>query len=95
MVCANDVFAAHLIGHVRRQGRRVPEEVAVTGFGDLAPSMMEAFGITTVAQPFREMGRTAGDLLLRRLPGEAEQGDPVEVDLPLEIIVRVSCGGAP
>ena len=95
VVCANDVVAANIIQHVRHQRRQVPEDVAVTGFGDLAPSMMEAFGVTTVAQPFREMGRVAGDLLVRRW-NAASSGGPadecIEVELPMEIIVRASCG---
>ncbi len=92
VVCANDVVAGNIIQHVRRLRRQVPEDVAVTGFGDLAPSMMEAFGVTTVAQPFREMGRVAGDLLVRRWSGAVSTGEHTEIELPMEIIVRVSCG---
>ncbi len=92
IVCANDVVAAHMIHHVRRQRRHVPEDVAITGFGDLAPSMMEAFGITTVTQPFKEMGRKAADLLLDRLNGSLTISVPAEIELPMKIIVRRSCG---
>jgi DNA-binding LacI/PurR family transcriptional regulator len=92
VVCANDVVAAHMIQHVHRRRQQVPEDVAITGFGDLSPSMMEAFGITTVSQPFKEMGRKAGELLLLRLNGESVGMPAKEVLLPLEIIIRRSCG---
>jgi DNA-binding LacI/PurR family transcriptional regulator len=91
VVCANDVVAAHMIQHVRRQRRHVPDDVAITGFGDLAPSMMEAFGITTVAQSFKELGRKAAELLLDRL-NDAPASSPVWIELPMKIIVRASCG---
>jgi DNA-binding LacI/PurR family transcriptional regulator len=91
VVCANDTVAARLIRFVRGWGKRVPEDVAVTGFGDLLPSMLDAFGITTVGQQFEEMGRAAGDVLLARLRGEAGS-DVREIELPMRLIVRESCG---
>ncbi|MDX1934443.1 MAG: GntR family transcriptional regulator [Capsulimonadales bacterium] len=93
VVCANDLVAAHLIRFARGLGMRVPEDLAVTGFGDLLPSLLDAFGITTVAQPFEELGRTAGDVLLHRIASPNDVPLPFrEIELPMRLIVRQSCG---
>ena len=92
IVCANDLIAAHLIGHARSSGMRVPEDVAVTGFGNLLPGVLDAFGVTTVAQPFEKVGCIAGDILLSRLGRRGASGAIREVELPMDLIVRETCG---
>ena len=99
LICANDSVAAALICALRRLGRRVPEDVAVTGFGNSMPQLLDALGLTTVAQPFEEMGRAAGQLILERLRAQAAvvrsgaSPPPVrDVLLDAEVIVRSSCG---
>ena len=55
-------------------------------------------GLTTVAQPMRELGETAVRLLQRRVghpPGASIQTGPAEdVELPVRLEVRESCGCA-
>jgi DNA-binding LacI/PurR family transcriptional regulator len=92
VVCANDTVAALLIRALRRLGRRVPDDVAVTGFGNAEASLLEALGLTTMSQPFEEMGRTAGKMLLARIRGRA--ADRRDVEMPMELIVRETCGAA-
>lgn len=106
LVCTNDTVAAQVIRHLQRTGRRLGEEVAVTGFGNSFPVLLDALGLTTVAQPFEEMGRLAGEMLSARLDGEKPSG-PVngslpnpypgfrgwrERELPINLVVRRSCG---
>lgn len=69
---------------------RIPEDVALVGFddmpwaGDLYPPL------TTVAQPGYELGKTAVELLLRRI---AQPALPFrQITLPPQLIVRQSCG---
>lgn len=88
MVCANDTVAARLIRFLRDMAAR-PGRQAVTGFGNLPP--LDALGLTTVAQPFEEMGRVAGEILLARLCGE-KTPPTREMELPVTRIVRGSCG---
>lgn len=95
VVCTNDTVAAGLIRHLNDTGRRIGEDVAVTGFGNTFPPLLEAVGLTTVAQPFEEMGRSAATILLSRLQGEgAELPFPRELELPVDLVVRRSCGAA-
>jgi GntR family transcriptional regulator of arabinose operon len=93
IVCANDTVAAGLIRYLFQSGRSVGSDVAVTGFGNTFPALLEAVGLTTVAQPFEGLGRTAAEILMARLQGE-EIPFPSEVELPVELIVRRSCGAA-
>jgi LacI family transcriptional regulator len=76
----------HALG---RHGVRVPEDVAVTGFDDLAFARHLRPTLTTVRQPIREMGASAFDLLHRVITGADGAQD---ILLPAEPVVRESCG---
>lgn len=95
VVCSSDGTAAILIAFLRATGRAVPGDVAVLGYGDLLPELLRAIGLTTIAQSFSEAGLQAGRLLLSRLNGETTPTAYVEVRLPVKLVVRSSCGGAP
>jgi len=98
VVCANDSVAAALISALHRIGRRVPDDVAVTGFGNAFPQLLDALGLTTLAQPWEAIGRAAGELALRRLTAAPiATGVPTgveEIYIPVEIVVRRSCGSS-
>jgi DNA-binding LacI/PurR family transcriptional regulator len=90
VVCANDSVAATLIVLLRSSGRRVPQDVAVTGFGNMLAPLLDALQLTTMNQPFEQMGKIAGEFALARLEG---RGDGIqEAMLPLKLVVRGSCG---
>lgn len=94
VICGNDTVAAGLMRFLRVRGRRVPDDVAVTGFGNGQPPLLEALGLTTVTQPFEEIGRAAGQILLARLRDEGSRALR-EVELPVSLVVRGSCGASP
>ncbi len=79
---------------LKRAGLRVPEDVALTGFDNTMPDVYHAAGLelTTVEQPFTEIGRVAA----RRLLAMLENGESLEAVkhtlLPPRLIVRTSCG---
>ncbi len=84
-----DYAAGELIHALHRQGRRVPEEVAVVGFDDRLGSNMRP-PLTSVRLPYYEAGRTAMRLLVQQLKGERQSGGKQYIPCPL--IVRESCG---
>ncbi len=92
IVCANDQTALGVIHALAQRGIDVPGEVAVTGFDDVSVARHLHPPLTTVRQPMQELGATAFDVLYSRI--SATGGEP-DVVLPVQLIVRESCGCAP
>ena len=88
----NDLIAGQTVRAAREAGVPVPERLSVIGFDDLflPPRMNEL--VTTIRQPFFEMGREAAALLIRTLKGEAFPAATVLLDH--ELIVRHTTGPA-
>jgi DNA-binding LacI/PurR family transcriptional regulator len=64
--CANDVMALATLDHLRHELRlRVPEDVSVVGFDDIAMAGWPAYRLTTVRQRLDVMAEEAIDLLQR------------------------------
>lgn len=87
--CFNDTSAFGAIRALKDAGLRVPEDVSVIGFDDVASAKYSTPSLTTVRQPLWEMGRTAAELLLRKIahPGAKY---PAEVMMEPELMVRES-----
>jgi LacI family gluconate utilization system Gnt-I transcriptional repressor len=84
--CANDLLACGLLQVAREAGRRVPEELAVVGFGDFDIASISTPALTTVRIPGYRMGLVAAGLLLAKAAGRP--GDVRRVDLGFEIVRR-------
>ncbi len=61
---ANDHMAWGVMEVAEELGLRVPEDVALVGFDNMATSAHKRPPLTTVRQPFHEMGLRAAELLL-------------------------------
>ncbi|MFJ3080213.1 LacI family DNA-binding transcriptional regulator [Streptomyces halstedii] len=87
---ANDLMASGALRVLRARGLRVPEEVALVGFDDMA-SVAEATDppLTTVRQDVEGMGRLMVRLLMERLDHGAGEW-PASVVTPTELIRRAS-----
>ncbi|MBC8253064.1 MAG: LacI family DNA-binding transcriptional regulator [Ardenticatenia bacterium] len=92
LFAANCFIAIGALRALREAVLRVPEDAALVCFDDAPESATEPF-LTIAAQPAYEVGRRATELLLARLSGEAPQ-ECQEIVLPVEIVVRQSCGSA-
>jgi DNA-binding LacI/PurR family transcriptional regulator len=84
---ASDAMAIGALGALAAAGRRVPEDVAVVGFDDVAAAASSTPPLTTMRQPFAEMTAALTDLLLRRIAGETA-GESVV--LPATLVRRRS-----
>lgn len=62
IVAATDVLALGLIGAAARYGIRVPEELSIVGFDDIAFAAASVPPLTTVRMPVGEMGEAAVEL---------------------------------
>ena len=86
-----DYCAPSLVAELRRLALRVPEDVALVGFDDVVPPGLDDLGLTTMAQDFSGIGKTAGELILRRL--DDPQADSVSRVFPARLVVRHSSLG--
>ena len=68
---------------------RIPKDLAIVSFDDDHSASLMTPTLTTVRQQAYEMGARAANLLLNMLSGEPVQQ---QVFLPVELIVRQSCG---
>lgn len=93
--CSTDDQAIGVLRAARELGLRVPEDLAVAGFDDVAEAAFTDPPLTTVASDRDAMARAAVDLVLDdslRVPGS---GTPRVRQFPSELVVRRSCGCAP
>jgi len=86
-----DFWAPPLVAELRCLGLRVPEDIALVGFDDVVPPGLDDLGLTTMAQDFDGIGKTAGSLILRRM------ADPsatfVSEVFPARLVIRHSSLG--
>lgn len=89
VMCANDVQAVGALTRARAMDLRVPDDVSITGFDDMALSRVVLPAITTVRVPHNAMGRAAAEMLI----GIVERGEtPAPVCLETQIMRRGSLG---
>ncbi len=89
LVVSNDHLAIGLLHGLISRGVRVPEDIAVVGYDDIEFAAIATVPLTSIRQPAREMGRTAAELLLGLIAGDADGIDRHVVYQP-ELVVRSS-----
>lgn len=89
--CINDHFALGLSNACRDLKISVPGDLAIVGFDNQDFCTLVRPQLTTVSQPFIQIGEMAAHLLLERLHGEF-RGLHRRVLLPAGLVVRESCG---
>ena len=82
-------MALGAMGAIHEAGLRVPDDISIMGFDDIAFSVLATPGLTTVSQPVRDIGATAMRLLFERLRDQTLE--PARVVLPVSLVVRGSC----
>ncbi|NQV06308.1 LacI family DNA-binding transcriptional regulator [bacterium] len=85
----SDLIAYGAIEAARARGVRVPGDLSVVGFDDIA--MSAHIGLTTVRQPLFESGSRSAELALAMLAGD-DVDTTAEWDLPLELVERSTTG---
>ena len=84
----NDLYAMRLLRALRSLEIRVPEDISVIGFDDMEPNGEEEGFLTTIRQPFTDIGRFAVRTLLQRF--EEPNLPMVQVLLSTQLIERSS-----
>ena len=78
--------------HALRALKMSPPNPALVGFDDFETADLLQPGITVVRQPTDALGRAAADALFARIAEEGRHAAPKRILLPVELIVRGSCG---
>ncbi|HLT60105.1 MAG TPA: LacI family DNA-binding transcriptional regulator [Microlunatus sp.] len=79
----NDVMALGVIQQCHSRGIRVPQDLSVVGFDDIAMASHSAPPLTTVAQPRSELGRAAATLMIERLARPDTEPRQIRMDCSL------------
>ncbi|WP_455358066.1 LacI family DNA-binding transcriptional regulator [Streptomyces sp. SYSU K21746] len=86
IICDDDILAAGACKAARRLGLRIPDDLSVTGFDDLALATAVEPELTTVRLPAEQVGERGMNALLAVLDGRPPQTG----DLPVTLIPRAS-----
>ncbi len=82
----SDLLAITTIGVLQKRGLRVPEDVAVVGYDDVALSIYFPISLSTVRQPLEQAGQELVNSLLQQIAGS----HPQPVVLQAQLIIRES-----
>lgn len=91
VVTSGDTLALGAMSACRAAGLRLPDDVALASFDDPVFGELLDPPVTALARSDAAMGEVAASLLLHAFDGGA-LGPPAEVRLPVELVVRRSCG---
>ena len=84
----SDLLAMSAIDTLRAQGRRVPEDVAIVGYDDIAQAALFHPRLTSIRQPIDVASAALVASLLALIDGAAAPS----IELPTELVVRASAG---
>jgi LacI family gluconate utilization system Gnt-I transcriptional repressor len=90
--CSSDQLAQGVMVEAQTRGLRVPEDLAVCGFGDADFAAHLAPSLTTVHVDGAAIGRHAAQFIIERCRGETV--DPRVLDVGFRIVERQSTGGS-
>ncbi len=93
LCCTGDDIAALALAALGQLGVRVPEEVSVTGFNDDSSAIRQHPPLTTMRQPYEDIGDRAIALMLAQIENASA---PVQkLRLPAELVTRGSTAPPP
>lgn len=90
LFCTGDALAAPVARSLKEMGLSIPGDISIVGFDD-SPLLAEFLDppLTTVRQPFVQLGHVAAQLLQECI--ERPAAEPRQMLIPGELIVRASC----
>jgi LacI family transcriptional regulator len=94
LFCANNLVTRQVLHHLQTLQINPPQAIALVGFDDFETADLMRPGITVVRQPVEQLGRISAEMLFHRLTPRGQSRPPQETILPVELIVRGSCGAA-
>lgn len=88
----NDEMALGAFEAILDAGLRIPEDVALVGFNNVATTGLRSVEITTISQNKQEMGRLGVQRLIDKIERKRGHKKPYHVVLEPRLVIRKSCG---
>lgn len=90
VVCSSDTVAQGVLAEAASRGLRVPQDLAVMGFGDLSSAAHSHPPLTTVRVDGPRIGLAIAEALLARMADPALSRNPTRLDVGFELVERSS-----
>lgn len=87
--CCQDELAIGLINYCYDNDIKVPEDISICGYGDTKMASIYRPKLTTVSEPYYDIGAVAIRRIIKKLNGEEVDGE--HIYLPIRIMKRESC----
>lgn len=91
VVCYNDQIAMETVRVLKKAGKRVPQDISITGYDNSAIAQSGSVKLTTIAHPQEQLGEMAAELLLQCIRQGAVMEEERHLLIAPELIVRESC----
>ena len=95
LFAANRLTMLYVLKALNIAGIHAPLQIALAGFDDLEMADVLQPSLTVIRQPVYQLGEVAANLLFQRIFGSEVRKAGRRVVLPLELLVRSSCGCQP
>lgn len=89
--CCEDEIAIGLINYLYDNNINVPDDISVIGYGDISQASVYRPKLTTIKEPYYDIGAVAIRRILKVLKGEKLEDQAIE--LPVQLMVRDSSSG--
>lgn len=90
ILTSNSLLAAGVLLAIRESKLKIPDDIAFASFDDTICAQLLEPALTVIEQPTYEIGRTAAELLIKRIQDPTRSNR--EVVLKTKLIIRQSCG---
>lgn len=93
--CASDYIAMVLLRAIRKVGLSVPEDVSVIGYSGMLAAELSDPPLTTISEPFVEMGNFASEMLIEEILGSERRSLDRRIDVVLDVSLKEGKSTAP
>mgnify|MGYP000297486256 FL=1 len=87
--CSHDELAIGVLNYLYDNDIKVPEDISVAGYGDIKTASMFRPRLTTIREPFYDIGAVAIRRIIKEIKKEAVESKTIV--LPFQIQKRESC----
>lgn len=85
IICSNDETAAHLIHALELHGKTVPTDIRIAGVDDIKFAQLARVPLTTMAQPCRELGELALNVMIERITNPSLPARTISTNATLRV----------